>query len=228
MVGLTVDTGVLLMPSTTWHNLPDEKRDRILLAAAAEFGAKGFSAGSLNVIAREADVAKGSLFQYFDDKFDLFRHVAGEMGRRTRVHMEQRLATHLDGDADLFAALRDLLVEWIQFHRDNELERQMLLAMTFEPDVEVRQALRAAMDSHFVEVIGDVVAMAEKEGALRDDASTAHLATWILTLFTHTGVAAISPELNRFLPLHELHGKDLRDAVDGFVRPLEGWYRRAA
>src|SRR6266536_6192830 len=64
------------MPRATWANLDAERRGRVLHAAMAEFGRHGYSGGSLNVIAREAGVAKGSLFQYFDDKFDFFAHVA--------------------------------------------------------------------------------------------------------------------------------------------------------
>ncbi len=214
------------MPSTTWHNLSEGKRERILLAAAAEFGGRGFSSGSLNVVARDAGVAKGSLFQYFEDKLDLFRYVADEMHARTRAYMVRRLEGHLASSPELFDVLRQMLLDWIIFHRENELERQMLLAVTFEPDAAVRNALRASLDQHFVEVIGEVVAMAERDGALREGASTQHLAAWVMTLFTHTGIAAISPDLNRFLPLHELHGQALEEAVDGFVRPLEGWYRR--
>src|SRR6476469_1773305 len=64
------------MPKPTWDNLDERRRRRVLQAAMAEFGAHGYSGGSLNVIAREAGVAKGSLFQYFEDKFDFFAHVA--------------------------------------------------------------------------------------------------------------------------------------------------------
>ena len=53
------------MPRPTWFNLDEGRRERVLRAAMAEFGSRGYSAGSLNVIAREAGVAKGSLFQYF-------------------------------------------------------------------------------------------------------------------------------------------------------------------
>src|SRR3981081_2696778 len=63
------------MPRTTWDNLDERRRERVLHAAMAEFGRRGYSGGSLNVIARDAGVAKGSLFQYFEDKFDFFAHV---------------------------------------------------------------------------------------------------------------------------------------------------------
>ena len=60
-------------------------------AAMAEFGRHGYSGGSLNVIAREAGVAKGSLFQYFDDKLDFFAHVA----EQTSLTIYAAMAPHL-------------------------------------------------------------------------------------------------------------------------------------
>ena len=59
------------MPTVTWARLDRTRRAAVIEAAEAEFGAHGFSRGSLNVIAGRAGVAKGSLFQYFADKRDL-------------------------------------------------------------------------------------------------------------------------------------------------------------
>ncbi len=59
------------MPTVTWARVDATRRAAVIEAAEAEFGAHGFSGGSLNVIARRAGVAKGSLFQYFADKRDL-------------------------------------------------------------------------------------------------------------------------------------------------------------
>ncbi len=60
------------MPTVTWSRLDGDRRAAVVAAAEAEFAAHGFSRGSLNVIARTAGVAKGSLFQYFADKRDLY------------------------------------------------------------------------------------------------------------------------------------------------------------
>ena len=50
------------MPTVTWARLDPTRRAAVIEAAEAEFGTHGFSRGSLNVIARRAGVAKGSLF----------------------------------------------------------------------------------------------------------------------------------------------------------------------
>lgn len=214
------------IPSTTWDNLPREKQERIFLAAAEEFGAHGFSSGSLNVIARNAATAKGSLFQYFDDKMDLFRHVYVVLAAGTRAELEARLLGHLDAHTNLFAILRHLLQDFIEFHRAHPLEGNILRAMTFESDGEVRVMLREVVDSHYVELIGTVVELAEGDGQLRAGVSTDTLAASIHTMFMHLGVAGITPEMNPFVPLHELHGDELARAIADFTAPLEAYYGR--
>src|SRR3954467_11175564 len=110
------------MPRPTWANLDAERRERVLHAAMAEFGRNGYSGGSLNVIAREAGVSKGSLFQYFDDKFDLFAHVA----EHTSLQVYAAMSSYLDGPAegeafaDFFARVASA---WISYMDRHPLER---------------------------------------------------------------------------------------------------------
>ncbi|MDT5021470.1 MAG: hypothetical protein QOI33_1994, partial [Mycobacterium sp.] len=79
------------MPTVTWARVDAARRAAVIEAAEAEFGAHGFSGGSLNVIARRAGVAKGSLFQYFADKRDLFSFITDVASQRVRAYMEERI-----------------------------------------------------------------------------------------------------------------------------------------
>ena len=76
------------MPTVTWARVDPARRAAVIEAAEAEFGAHGFSNGSLNVIARRAGVAKGSLFQYFADKRDLYAYIADVGSQRVRAYVE--------------------------------------------------------------------------------------------------------------------------------------------
>jgi AcrR family transcriptional regulator len=60
------------MIHTTFERLPQEKRDRIIQAARTEFIRYPYEKTSINRILAEAEVPKGSFYQYFDDKSDLF------------------------------------------------------------------------------------------------------------------------------------------------------------
>lgn len=64
------------MPKRTFHRLDADKQERILRAAIEEFQASGFDATTMDAIARRAGVAKGSFYQYFDDKRELFTSCA--------------------------------------------------------------------------------------------------------------------------------------------------------
>ncbi len=58
------------MIKKTYYNLPEEKRERIYNALLDEFSEKSYAKVSVTNICREADIAKGSFYQYFDNKKD--------------------------------------------------------------------------------------------------------------------------------------------------------------
>lgn len=65
------------MPKQTFFNLADEKRDLIVEIALDEFADNDYDAASISRIVSRAGIAKGSFYQYFDDKEDLYRYLLG-------------------------------------------------------------------------------------------------------------------------------------------------------
>ena len=63
------------MPKSTFYNIPEEKRERIRKAGLLEFSNNSFRDASINKIIKEADIPRGSFYQYFEDKRDLFIYV---------------------------------------------------------------------------------------------------------------------------------------------------------
>ncbi len=59
------------MPKETFFNLPDDKRQRILDVVIDEFADNDYTNVSISRIVARAGIAKGSFYQYFDDKDDL-------------------------------------------------------------------------------------------------------------------------------------------------------------
>ena len=60
------------MCTETFLHLPEEKRRRILDAAWTEFTTAPFSSVSINRIVWRAKIPRGSFYQYFDGKSDIF------------------------------------------------------------------------------------------------------------------------------------------------------------
>ena len=65
------------MPNQTFFNLPDEKRAQILQVAIDEFADNDYDSASISRIVARAGIAKGSFYQYFADKEDLYAYLLG-------------------------------------------------------------------------------------------------------------------------------------------------------
>lgn len=63
------------VPSTTFFNLPEEKRERLLKAAKDEFSRVPLGEASINRIVKAAGIPRGSFYMYFRDKLDLACYV---------------------------------------------------------------------------------------------------------------------------------------------------------
>ena len=63
------------MPKQTFFNLPEGKRQAITNAAIDEFADYGFEVASINRIVANSGISKGSFYQYFEDKRDVFMHL---------------------------------------------------------------------------------------------------------------------------------------------------------
>lgn len=84
------------MPRPRFERLAEEKRERILEAAAREFAAHGYENASLNRILQAAGISKGAAYYYFDDKADLYT--------TTLLHFMEELLADIPFDVSRFTA----------------------------------------------------------------------------------------------------------------------------
>src|SRR5690349_25166374 len=95
-------------PKATFQNLPEEKRRRIVDLAVEEFSEHPYRQASLSRIVTRAGIAKGSIYQYFDDKLALYRWLFLEEVAHRKIAY---LAAHPPPAAgDLFAALEHMFL----------------------------------------------------------------------------------------------------------------------
>ncbi len=100
------------MPKQTFFNLPVDKQAVICEAALEEFAAYPFRHASVNRIVRRAGIAKGSFYQYFEDKTDLFRYLLQKAGEVKRQYLAPVLEQA--DQRDFFTLLRALYLGGLQ------------------------------------------------------------------------------------------------------------------
>jgi len=186
----------------TWARLDPARRAAVIDAAEAEFGAHGFSQGSLNVIARRAGVAKGSLFQYFADKRDLYGFIADVGSQRVRAYMETRII-ELDPSRPFFEFLTELMDSWVAYFADHPRERALHAAASFEVDTDARISVRSVIHRHYLEVLRPLVRDARERGDLRAEADTDALLSLLLLVFPHLALAPYVRGMDPILGLDE-------------------------
>jgi AcrR family transcriptional regulator len=186
----------------TWARVDPARRTAIIEAAESEFGAHGFSRGSLNVIARRAGVAKGSLFQYFADKRDLYAFIADIGSQRVRSYIED-LIRELDPSRPFFEFLTDLLDAWVAYFAEHPRERALHAAASLEVDTDARVSVRSVIHRHYLEVLRPLVRDAQIRGDLRADSDTDALLSLLLLIFPHLALAPYMRGLDPVLGLDE-------------------------
>src|SRR5271167_2528708 len=191
-----------VMPTVTWARVDPARRAAVIEAAEDEFGAHGFSRGSLNVIARRAGVAKGSLFQYFADKRDLYAFITDVVSQRVRAYMEDQIR-QLDPNRPFFEFLTDWLDVWVAYFADHPHERALHAAASLEVDTDARISVRSVIHRHYLEVLRPLVRDAQVRGEFRKDADTEALMSLLLLIFPHLALAPYMRGLDPILGLDE-------------------------
>ena len=114
------------MPTATFKRLRDEKQEAIMRAAIHEFVENGFARAKVSDIAQSAGIAKGSIFQYFEDKKELFVYCA-EWG--LEVFMKKLDAKMQIGDMDVFEYLQNNSATSEVMREEREVALFMQVAM---------------------------------------------------------------------------------------------------
>ncbi len=78
---------VVLLPRQTFSNLPEEKRRKVLQVAMDEFARHTYENASLSEIVNKLNIAKGSMYQYFHDKKDLYKYVVQSAYKHKRNYL---------------------------------------------------------------------------------------------------------------------------------------------
>ena len=105
------------MPRETFFNLPEEKQALILEVALDEFASHSFDQASVNRIVARSGIAKGSFYQYFENKKDLYLYLLQRIGEAKLAYLAPVMGDA--GQRDFFTLLRDLYVAGIRFAVDH-------------------------------------------------------------------------------------------------------------
>lgn len=143
-----------------------DKHRKILKAATKIFAKKGFFNARISDIAKEAEVADGTIYLYFNNKFDIlisiFEH---EIGKLT-----EQIKELLGKESDP----RKMLEIFIEKHL-KEMKKNKNLAEVIH--IELRQTNKFIRDyrnnkfSEYIDIVADIIKKGQEESCFRGDMS---------------------------------------------------------
>jgi AcrR family transcriptional regulator len=132
---------------------------RVLEAAAAEFGERGFHEAAITGITQRAGVALGTFYTYFESKEEVFRALVRDMSQATRAHVAEAVRNA----PDRIAAERMGLEAFIAFTRKHPELYRIIEEAQFVAHDAYREHYRS-----FVEGYSRNLAAARQRGEIAD------------------------------------------------------------
>lgn len=198
-----------IMPSQTFFNLPEIKRQKIANAAIAEFANHSYESASISAIVNRAKIAKGSFYQYYQNKQDLYLYLIDRALEAKNAFIAQ--ANLPSVETGFFVYLRKLFQTILEFQLANPDWTQILFRGPHHGDVPFRKEVFKRTNADITILIKQNIKEAIAQGQLRADLNPDLAAFMIVTSIG---------ELRYFIPFYL--GLDVNRLVkDGPDLPLD-------
>lgn len=138
------------MIKDTFYNLPDRKQNRIIDVSFKEFVAYGFDLASIQRIVKNAGISRGSFYQYFDDKADLFEFVLMQAAQRKLKYLEPALVEK--NNLGIFYFLDIVIKKAMNYLRDYPEDIKLAQAMWSSRTIDKKIEKKIL---HTIEQLGD-------------------------------------------------------------------------
>ena len=115
------------MPKETFLKLSKEKQQKVINAAKKEFARVPIENVSIKNIVEEADIARGSFYQYFESKEDLLIYILKENSEKLNIKLKSEVSKTNGDIFKLYIFLYDSMLEEFTGNSDQDLFKQIFI-----------------------------------------------------------------------------------------------------
>jgi len=105
------------MPKQTFFHLPKDKQDTLIQSAKEEFSRVPLHEASIANIIKNAGIPRGSFYQYFEDKEDLYFYMLNQLSKK---NAEQFISMLKEKNGDIFETFIESFKFLIKIHKNPE------------------------------------------------------------------------------------------------------------
>jgi len=149
----------------TFDKTTKDRRQKVLEVAIAEFASNGYSATSINDIARKAQISIGAMYSYFASKEDLFLTIVNN----AYLLMEKILNDVVADSKDVFDCIERMLVTSREFAIEYPKLNQIYLDITTQALSSMALRLSNQLEIITPQVLSNVIKQAKLDGKVSED-----------------------------------------------------------
>lgn len=199
---------------TKFMSLEPEKRERIINSAMEEFSLKGYKNASTNEIVKKANISKGLLFHYFENKKRLYLFLCNYA---TDIFMDEFYSKLNYDKTDIIKRWKQIVLLKIELIQKYPQLYDFMLTSTLENDLEIKQELENQYKSGIAEasqkMFENIDVSGFKEGL--DSKRIAEIIFWVAQGFSNRELEHIKSD-----PAYRSQ-LDRQAMVDDFNRYLD-------
>jgi len=213
------------MPKDTFFNLKEEKRNKIFNVALKEFAVNDYNSASINNIVEEAGISKGSMYQYFANKKDLYLYLLDQASHKKLKFISEQTE---ETKEDFFAMLKAMHLEGARFDLTHPKYSKLIINAMNESASEKLGDIGTVLKKRSDQFFEDYIINAQREGKLRSDIDSKLLSFLVSRLsitlidfvtekYDFSYQELIKNNINK-MPISE---QELKDILDDFIVVLK-------
>lgn len=204
------------MPKQTFLNLPDEKRQKFIDTAIEEFALNDYQNASITTLVKKMGIAKGSVYQYFENKKDLYYYLIEYIGTKkldsTGEYMQKT-------GSDFWKWYKKLSFESIRFDLDHPMFGCFLATVARERNNDEIGNIALKNKKESIRFFQKVLDKQQKKGNISKKADT-ETAAFILTQISYGLTDIICLEKKIDLRAKAKLGEQVTEASDEDIKQM--------
>lgn len=151
------------LPTSTFFNLPETKRKRIIDAATNEFSKYALASASIARIVEQAEIPRGSFYQYFTDIKDLYKYILDLIAEK-KLHYINDVMAELGGE-DVLSVIRILYTAGVQFAKENT-ELAHIGSRFLKENHDLKREILSGLEGQSHNVFEDLIQTGQMQGEI--------------------------------------------------------------
>jgi AcrR family transcriptional regulator len=167
------------MPKPTFEKIPNDKREAFIKGFLEEFAANNYDKASVSVVVKKLNIAKGSVYQYFENKLDLYLYLKTLC---ETIKMQYVLGIQRSDYVSFWTYYRAQYEAGILFDLEHPLESQFLYRIGEKESSEVLREFMKGWKQQAIQAYIGIIQAEIDQGYFRNDVSAEAMTYFLISV----------------------------------------------